>query len=71
MSVVSNKISSTLVTLLNELEAECLSNIRLIHQLELENLTDEQIDEILGELTASITHLYVHSAMIKEELDKD
>ena len=25
-------------------------------QLELEHLTDEQIDDVLGELTASVTH---------------
>jgi hypothetical protein len=71
MPVVSSKTSSTLTTLLNELRDECLSTIRLIHQLELEHLTDEQMDEVLGELTASVTHLHVHSAMVKEELDRD
>lgn len=71
MSVVSGKISSTLTTLLNELRDECLSTIKLIHQLELEHLTDEQIDDVLGELTASVTHLHVHSGMVKEEMDKE
>lgn len=71
MTVASKKISSSLTTLLNELRDECLSTIRLIHQMELEHLTDEQIDELLGELTASVTHLHVHSGMVKEELDKD
>ena len=71
MSVVSNKLSSTLKTLLNELREECLSTIKLIHQLELEHLTDEQIDDVLGELTASVTHLHTHSSMVKEELDKE
>lgn len=71
MTVASKKISSSLTTLLNELRDECLSTIKLIHQLELEHLTDEQIDELLGELTASVTHLHVHSGMVKEELDKD
>lgn len=37
----------------------------------LEHLTDEQIDNVLGELMASVTHLQAHSAMVKEELDKD
>ena len=54
MSVISGKVSSTLTVLLNELRDECLSTIKLIHQLELEHLTDEQIDDILGELTASV-----------------
>lgn len=71
MSVVSGKISSTLATLLNELWDECLSTIKLIHQLELEHLTDEQIDDLLGELMTSVTHLHVHSAIVREELDKD
>jgi hypothetical protein len=42
------------------------------HQrLELEHLTDDQIDDVLGELTASVTHLQIHSAIVKEELKKD
>ena len=70
MSILSNKISPTVTTLLSELREECLSTIKLIHQLELEHLTDEQIEDVLGELTASLTHLQTHSAIVKEELDK-
>jgi len=70
MSILSNKISPTATTLLSELREECLSTIKLIHQLELEHLTDEQIEDVLGELTASLTHLQTHSTMVKEELDK-
>jgi hypothetical protein len=70
MSILSNKISPTLTTLLNELREECLSTIKLIHQLELEHLTDEQIEDVLGELTASLTHLQTHSVVVKEELNK-
>lgn len=71
MAVVSNKLSPTLKTLLNELRDECLSTIKLIHQLEIEHLTDEQIDGVLGELIASVTHLNTHSSIVKEELDKE
>jgi hypothetical protein len=71
MSVASGKISSTLTALLNELRDECLSTIKLIHQLELQHLTDEQIDDVLGELMASVTHLHMHSKIAKEELEKD
>lgn len=70
MSILSNKISPTLTTLLNELRDECLSTIKLIHQLELEHLTEEQIEDVLGELTASLTHLQTHSAIVNEELNK-
>lgn len=56
---------------MSELRDECLSTIKLIHQLELEHLADEQIEELLGELTASVTHLNVHSGLVKEELEKE
>ena len=71
MSVSSINISSTLITLLNELQDECLSCIKLIHQLELEHLTDDQRDDLLGELAASVTHLQIHSTIVKEELEKE
>ena len=70
MSILSNKISTILTTLLGELRDECLSTNKLIHQLELEHLTGEQIEDVLGELTASLTHLQTHSAIVKEELNK-
>jgi hypothetical protein len=42
----------------------------LINQLELDNLSEEQVDELLGELTASVTHLNTQSNNIKEEIEK-
>ena len=68
MPATTSKISPTLTALLNELRDECLS---AIYQTELEHLSDEQVEELLGELTASVTHLNVHSGMVKEELDKE
>lgn len=47
MSILSNKISPTLVIMLSELRDECLSPIKLIHQLELEHLTEEPIEDVL------------------------
>ena len=70
MSIVNNKLNPTLTTLLSELRDECLSAIKLIHQLDIEHLTEEQIEDVLGDLTASITHLQTHAAIVKEELDK-
>lgn len=67
MPILINKISPTLPPLLNELREECLSTTKLIHQLELEHLAEEQIKDIFGELTASLTHLQTHSARVKEE----
>lgn len=70
MLTISNKLNPTVTTLLGELREECLSTIKLIYQLEIEHLTEEQIEDVLGDLTASITHLQIHSAIVKEELDK-
>ena len=67
---VSNKIESTLKVMLNELKDECLTCIKLINQLELDNLSEEQIDELSGELTASVTHLNTQSHNIKEEIEQ-
>lgn len=70
MLTISNKLNPTVTTLLGELREECLSTLKLIYQLEIEHLTEEQIEDVLGDLTASITHLQIHSAIVKEELDK-
>lgn len=71
MLVVSSNINSLLRTLLGELSEECLSTIKLINQLEIEDLTEEQIEDILGEMIASVTHLQVQASIVKEELQKE
>jgi len=38
--------------------------------LELEHLTEEQIEDVLGELMASVTHLQAHSSIVKEEINR-
>ncbi len=68
------RLNKTLSVLLDELEEECLKVIKLTEGLRIETLTDEQIEDILSELSASVTHLKVHSEqveqVIEEELDK-
>lgn len=71
MPIIGNKAHTTLATLLTELKDECLTTMKLIHQLEIEHLTEEQREEVLGELTVSVTHLHTHSEIIKEELDRE
>ena len=69
------RLTSNLLVLLGELEEECLKTIKLISNLRIQGLTDEQIEDMLGELSAAITHLKVHSEQaekaIEEELDKE
>ncbi|MCL5063395.1 MAG: hypothetical protein M0Z70_09255 [Nitrospiraceae bacterium] len=54
-------VNSILLDLLNEYEEECLNAVKLIGALKLDALTEEQQEDMLGELSASITHLKVHS----------
>ena len=67
MVTVSSKID---MVLFDELKEECLRYIKLLSQLELEDLTEDQKDEILGEMTASLTHLNVHSGLLKKEIEE-
>ena len=69
-TIIKNKIDETLKAMIKELKDECLKCVKLVNQLELENLTEEQIDEILGELTASVTHLNTQSQSVKEEIEE-
>jgi hypothetical protein len=78
MKVLSQKekarLNKTLLVLLDELEEECLKVIKLTEGLRIETLTNEQMEDMLSELSASVTHLKVHSEqverIIEEELDK-
>lgn len=56
--------------MLDELKDECLTYIKLTNQIELNNLSEEQIEELLGELTVSVTHLNTQSNNIKEEIEQ-
>jgi len=64
-------INETLEGLLRELKEECENYIKLMNQLDLEILTKEQIEEVLGEIMASVVSLGVHSEHAKEELYMD
>jgi len=52
--------------LFEELEEECLTAIRYIEALKVKELSESQQEEIIGELSASITHLRIQT----EQLDK-
>jgi len=64
-------LSKTLSVLLDELEDECLKVIKLTAVLKIENLTDEQMEDMLGELSASVTHLKVHSEQLEQVIEKE
>jgi hypothetical protein len=52
--------------LFEELEEECLTAVRYIEALKVRELSLNQKEDILGELSASITHLRIQT----EQLDK-
>lgn len=64
------KINKTLLALLNEYEEECLNAVKLIEGLKLEALTEYQQEDMLGELSASITHLKIHSEQLERLIEE-
>jgi hypothetical protein len=52
--------------LFDELEQECLNTVKYIEALKVERLSKNQKEDILGELSVSITHLRIQT----EQFDK-
>lgn len=57
--------------LLLELKGECARFLRLLSQLEDQELPEDQIEELLGELDVSIIHLHTHTDGLVEILDEN
>jgi hypothetical protein len=70
MQISSTAISPTLKTLFDELKETCLATLKLINQLEIEHLTGDQLEEILGELSVSAMQLRMHADFVNEEIEK-
>ena len=66
MSTVKNKIDKVLF---DDLKDECAKFIKLMNRFEAKNITENQEDEILGEMFASLTHLNVHSGLLKKQIE--
>ncbi|MBF0275067.1 MAG: hypothetical protein HQK84_07530 [Nitrospinae bacterium] len=64
------QLDVTLKVLLNELKEECSRCSRLIEKIQEKNLSGEEVEELLGELTASVTHLSSQSESIKVEIEE-
>ncbi len=59
-------LSGNNMVLFEELEQECLTSVRYIEVLKVRELSESQKEDILGELSASITHLRIQT----KQLDK-
>jgi hypothetical protein len=64
-------LSPQTATLLKELEEECQAILKLLAQLELPGLREEQVEDLIGELSAAILHLHEHTRGLDELLDKE
>lgn len=58
--------AENMLVLYDELEQECLNTVKYIEALKVGRLSSSQKEDILGELSASITHLRIQT----EQLDK-
>jgi hypothetical protein len=56
-------------TLLSELKEECLMILSLLNQLETPGISENQEDEILGELSARLAHMEVHARETQEQIE--
>jgi len=69
--IMSKEISpDNLHVLFEELELECLTAVRYIEALKVKELSGDQKEDILGELSASITHLKVQTRNLDRRLEK-
>ena len=62
VAVTSRKLS----VLLDELEEELRNTLKLLTQLKMEGLTQDEIESILGELSAAVLHLHEHTRGLEE-----
>ena len=67
----SSYLSLRTETLLTELGEECQSVLKLLAQLERSGLVETQVDDLVGELSATILHLHEHTNGLDEILDED
>ena len=67
-------VSRRLVVLLDELNQEVHNTAELLAQLKVKGLTQEQVELILGELSAAVLHLHEHTdgldQLIMDEMNR-
>lgn len=67
-------LNETLSVLLKELAEECQETLKLISQIQIKDLSAEQIASILSELAVSAVHLHAHTDglqdLINDEIER-
>ena len=62
-------LSARVEVLLLELEEECQGTLKLLAKLETPGLGEEQVESILGELSAAIVNLHEHTRGLDRTID--
>lgn len=60
----------TMSVLFDELEQECLNTVKYIEALKVQRLSKAQQEDILGELSAAITHLHIQTEQLDKKLEE-
>ena len=66
----SDILPENMAVLFDELQQECSTAVRYIEALKVKELSKTQKDDIMGELSASITHLRVQTEALDRKLEK-
>lgn len=61
--------AENMFVLYDELEQECLNTVKYIEALKVSRLSSSQKEDILGELSASITHLRIQTEQLDKQFD--
>lgn len=64
-------LSPQTAVLIEELEEECQGVLKLLARLEMAGLQDEQVESILGQLSAAVLHLHEHTRDLDVLIDED
>jgi hypothetical protein len=67
---IDSYVSRRTTILLGELRDECENVLKLLAQLELPTLQEDQAEDLLGDLSAGILHLHAHTRGLDELIDK-
>jgi hypothetical protein len=54
----------------DELEEQCLRAVRYIEALKVKELSDDQKEDLLGELSAAITHLRIQTSTLDKRMEE-
>jgi len=69
MTAKDERERERLQILYDELEAECLTAVKYIEALKVKELSNNQREDLIGELSASITHLRIQAEVLEQGLE--